>query len=200
LPDLVITDMRMPGMNGLEVIRFLKEKWPALPVIVISAYARDELLEEAEKEGALEILSKPVDMDHLSRFVGRVARASDKVLVVEDDDELRINLCNVLQEVGHVVPVPARSMAQAERLLDNRSIKAAIIDLRLPDGDGLELGQRLRARLGDETPVVFITGFARDFRENLEQVLALGGVHLLEKPFPTRSFLALVESALARGR
>jgi len=195
--DLVITDMKMPGMNGLEVIRFIKEKWPALPVIVISAYARDELLDQAEKEGALGILSKPVDMDYLSGFVRKVANSDNKILIVEDDDDMRSNLSNVVAEIDSIVPLTAPSQAEADRMSDNAVLKGAIIDLRLPDGDGVEVGKRLREKFGNDLPVVFITGFAADFRENLQQVLETDGVNLLEKPFALDRFVALVEGAMA---
>jgi CheY-like chemotaxis protein len=198
--DLVITDMKMPGMNGLEVIRFIKEKWPALPVIVISAYARDELLEQAEKEGALGILSKPVDMEYLTRFVNKVANSDNKILIVEDDDDMRSNLSSVVSDIDSIVPLTAPSQAEADRMSDNAQLKGAIIDLRLPDGDGVELGKRLRDKFGNDLPVVFITGFAADFRENLEQVLGLDGVNLLEKPFAIDKFVALVEAAMSSDR
>lgn len=195
--DLVITDMRMPGMNGLEVIRYIKEKWPGLPVIVISAYARDELLEAAEKEGALGILPKPVDLDFLSEFVAKVAKSDNKILIVEDDDAMRTNLTTIVLEVDAIVPLAARTAAEAVRLAEYGKVRGAIIDLRLPDGDGLELAAKLRAKSEHELPVVFITGHAGDFRENLEQVLSTNGVHLLEKPFRTDSLLGLVEQSLA---
>lgn len=195
--DLVITDMKMPGMNGLEVIRFIKEKWPALPVIVISAYARDELLDQAEREGALGILSKPVDMDYLTRFVQKVANSDNKILIVEDDDDMRSNLSSVVSDIDSIVPVTAPSQAEADRISDDMLIKGAIIDLRLPDGDGVELGKRLRDKFGPDLPVVFISGFVDDFRETLKQVLGLDGVKLLEKPFPIDNLVALVEASMS---
>ncbi len=198
--DLVITDMRMPGMNGLEVIRFIKEKWPGLPVIVISAYARDELLEQAEKEGALGILSKPLDMAYLTKFVNNVASSEHKLLIVEDDGDMRSNLVALVQEIAGIVPLAAASIAEAERMVESRPITGAILDLRLPDGDGVDLGERLRAKFGPDLPVVFITGYAADFQDNLDEVLSLAGVDLLEKPFASDSLLSLVANAVKTAR
>ena len=197
--DLVITDMHMPGMNGLEIIRYIKEKRPGLPVIVISAYARDELLEAAEKEGALSILPKPVDLGYLSEFVTKVAKSDNKILIVEDDDAMRTNLTAIVMGVDAIVPLAARTAAEAVRLADYGRVRGAIIDLRLPDGDGIELAAKLRAQADAELPVVFISGHAGDFRESLEQLLSTTGVHLLEKPFRTATLLELVEKTLGAG-
>lgn len=196
LPALVITDMRMPGMNGLEVIQYIKDKWPELPVIVISAYARDELLDQAEREGALGILSKPVDLEYLSDFVHRVADSHQRVLLVEDDDAMRTNLIDILQQVEGVVPLAVKTVAQAKRMLERAEPSGALIDLRLPDGDGLELATELRESLGADFPVVFITGFAADFATSFQRLFSTDGVTLLEKPFQTTRLLEVVRSAL----
>jgi CheY-like chemotaxis protein len=190
--DLVITDMRMPGMNGLQVIRFIKERWPALPVAVMSAYARDELLEQAERAGALGIFSKPVDMDHLARLVRRVTAGAERVLVVEDDDDMRTSLVALVQEGSEATPLPAATAAEALRVAAQVAVDAAIVDLGLPDMDGIDLGRRLREAVREDLPVILITGHAPDFRSSLTEVLRLPGVHLIEKPFPPDRLLSLL--------
>jgi CheY-like chemotaxis protein len=196
LPSLVITDMRMPGMNGLEVIQYIKDKWPELPVIVISAYARDELLEQAEKEGALGVLSKPVDLEYLSQFVHRVASSNERVLIVEDDDAMRTNLIDILQQIDGVIPLAVKTVKSALRMIERAHPSGAVIDLRLPDGDGLLLATKIRELEGDHFPIVFITGFVADFRSNLDRLLETPGVTLMEKPFKTSNLLEVVRSTL----
>src|SRR5207247_8864612 len=60
-PDLVITDLKMPGMDGLELLRRLKEGFPEIPVVVLTAHGTVEAAVEAMKEGALDFLTKPFD-------------------------------------------------------------------------------------------------------------------------------------------
>jgi CheY-like chemotaxis protein len=70
--DLVITDMRMPGMDGLEVLRAIKRQWPVLPVVVVTAFSREQRIHDALADGAVDVLPKPVDLDALLAVVGRV--------------------------------------------------------------------------------------------------------------------------------
>lgn len=65
LPDLVVTDIRMPGASGLEVLHWLRGREWCLPVIVITAFGDTDAHEEALRLGAVTLLDKPFDMDDL---------------------------------------------------------------------------------------------------------------------------------------
>jgi YesN/AraC family two-component response regulator len=60
--DIVITDLKMPGMNGLEFIEILREKYPRAKLFAISAYANEALAKRLHSHGVLEVLSKPFEM------------------------------------------------------------------------------------------------------------------------------------------
>lgn len=70
-PDVVIVDVRLPDMSGLEVFDRIKEIAPKVPVIIITAFAATDTAIEAMKRGAFEYLLKPVDLHHLREVVGR---------------------------------------------------------------------------------------------------------------------------------
>lgn len=67
--DLVITDMRLPGRSGLDLLRWIKERRPELPVIVITAYGSIENAVEAMKIGATNYLTKPVEHDEMLAII-----------------------------------------------------------------------------------------------------------------------------------
>ena len=69
--DLVITDIKMPEMDGLELLRQLKEYDPALPVIVMTAYGTVESAVEALRAGAYDYLAKPFEIDELKLTVAK---------------------------------------------------------------------------------------------------------------------------------
>lgn len=69
--DFALLDMKMHGMNGVETFRSLKKILPDIKVIIISAYAGDELIEEALREGAVAALLKPVDFDALFEAIDK---------------------------------------------------------------------------------------------------------------------------------
>src|SRR4029079_394132 len=70
-PDLVFTDVRMPGLDGLGFLDALKRTQPELPVIVMSAYTDIASTAGAFRGGAHEFLSKPFDLDHAVALAAR---------------------------------------------------------------------------------------------------------------------------------
>ncbi len=62
---LILSDINMPGMNGLDLLKILKEKYPELPVFMITAYNDEEKYEKAKRYGAEEFIAKPIDFPAL---------------------------------------------------------------------------------------------------------------------------------------
>jgi len=62
---LILSDINMPGMNGIDLLREAKALWPDLPVAMITAYGDDENRNNALEAGASDFLTKPVDFDEL---------------------------------------------------------------------------------------------------------------------------------------
>jgi len=61
----ILSDINMPGMDGLDLLEEIKQRYPELPVMMVTAYGDDERRRRAEELGAAEFLTKPVDFDHL---------------------------------------------------------------------------------------------------------------------------------------
>jgi DNA-binding NtrC family response regulator len=88
-PDLLIIDVRMPGTSGLEVTRIAHEKYPSLPVIVMTAFGSIETAVEAIHEGAFDFISKPMNLEELKKTVSRALaqRALQREVKMGTDDE-----------------------------------------------------------------------------------------------------------------
>jgi len=76
--DLVITDLRMPEMDGMELLRELKKFKPSMPVIMLTAYASDETAIEAKKLGVFTYISKPFNVAGLFGIVKRALCAGNE--------------------------------------------------------------------------------------------------------------------------
>ena len=74
---LVITDLKMPGASGLDVLRETKQADATIPVILLTAFGSVEEAVAAMKEGAFDFLQKPVDLDHLKLLVQRAAQQQE---------------------------------------------------------------------------------------------------------------------------
>jgi DNA-binding NtrC family response regulator len=75
-PDVVFSDMRLPGMNGIELLRRIREFDPAIAVIIMTAYGTIEGAVEAVKLGAFDYLKKPVDLEELKLLADRALEHS----------------------------------------------------------------------------------------------------------------------------
>jgi DNA-binding NtrC family response regulator len=75
--QLVLSDLKLPGNSGLDVLREARRVEPTLPVILVTAYGSVEEAVTAMKEGAFDFIQKPVDLDHLKLLLERAARQQE---------------------------------------------------------------------------------------------------------------------------
>ena len=87
--DVVITDFRMPGMNGLEVVEKVKACNPLIEIILVTAFGDIDLAVNAIKSGAYDFLTKPIDLDQFELMLGRI---NDRLMMVEENRQLRESL------------------------------------------------------------------------------------------------------------
>jgi len=76
--DVLITDLKMSGPSGLDVLRFVKEQSPSTGVIVITGYATAEQATESMKGGAVDFIAKPFRISQLTELVGRTIAQTRK--------------------------------------------------------------------------------------------------------------------------
>jgi DNA-binding NtrC family response regulator len=88
-PALVITDLRIPGMSGLDILKSIRADHPELTVIMVTAYGTVKTAVEAMKNGAYDYLTKPIDYDELALVVNR---AMEHQQLLEEVRNLRLTL------------------------------------------------------------------------------------------------------------
>lgn len=74
-PDLLVTDVRMPGGSGLDVVARIRRFDDRMPIVVISAFADDSVRAEAKRLGVAQVLEKPFELEELRRLAVRLMRA-----------------------------------------------------------------------------------------------------------------------------
>jgi len=78
--DLVILDINLPDINGLKVLRFIKEKYPTLPVILITGYGNEAIEEEVKENKGDAYLEKPLDLNKLDEYLKNLISQKDDIL------------------------------------------------------------------------------------------------------------------------
>src|SRR5690242_9129965 len=68
-PNCVLMDIKMSGIDGVEALKMIGDAVPDLPVLLMSAYATDEQIEEAKRQGAYAVLTKPIDVQGVLSFL-----------------------------------------------------------------------------------------------------------------------------------
>jgi two-component system nitrogen regulation response regulator GlnG len=130
-PDVLLTDIRMPGLSGLDLVRRLHETRPQLPIIVMTAHADLDNAVSAYESGAFEYLPKPFDIDQVVDLVRRAAESAAKPTSGRTDD----------------TPMPellgkAPAMQQVFRAIGRLSRSAVSVLITGESGTGKELVAR----------------------------------------------------------
>ena len=169
--DLVITDFRMPEMNGLEVLKEINELNPEIDVVVATAYGDVEQAVEIMKSGAYDYLTKPVDLDELTNLIKRI---SEKKLLVHENQLLR----NQLKDKFKVDSIISQSgkMEDVLNLVGRVADSKASILVRGESGTGKELIARAIHYAGNRSNKPFVTVNVAALSENLIESELFGHV------------------------
>ena len=126
-PDLIITDIKMPGMSGLEFLDKVSEKFPNLPTIIITAHANIDNALSAYKGGAFEYLTKPFDINEIRKLAIKATKSSKP-----QHDELT-------QESNSQIVGKAESMQEVFKAIGKISKTDITVLIRGESGTGKEL-------------------------------------------------------------
>jgi DNA-binding NtrC family response regulator len=140
--DLVLSDIRMPGMNGLDLFREIRARDAELPVVLMTAFALEGLVQDAIGEGAFAVVSKPFEIDHLVQAL-MAAMRHPLVLIVDDDHPVADSLAAALHGAG----LRARAVfdgASALQAVKDGATDVCVVDMVMPTMTGAELIEKIR--------------------------------------------------------
>ena len=191
LPDFVLMDIKMPGINGVEALKQMKEIAPMLPVVLVSAYATDDLLEEAKRIGAYAILSKPLNFPIILSFLSLLDK-EESILVVDDDPEFCKTLGDILTLRGFQVETETDPRSVLGDLEHNYKLAIVLLDLKLGAVSGVDVMKDIQNKYPGK-PVVLMTGYRKEMSGSIEQARKIGAYTCLYKPFEMDALLQLIE-------
>jgi len=160
--DMVLTDLRMPGVGGMSVLESIRKENPAIPVVLITAYGTGEAARDALQKGAYDFISKPFDIDTIELVIRRALKMAD----LEQENE---SLKNRIAEKGHLDCIIGKS-SRIQHLFDIiRQVAPTKSNILIEgeSGTGKELIARAIHDLSDRTDKPFIPVHCASFSENL---------------------------------
>jgi two-component system response regulator PilR (NtrC family) len=135
--DVVLTDLRIPGMNGVELLQLIKKYDPEIVVVVITAYGSIESAVDAMKKGAYHYLTKPLDKEQLTLIVQRALRTkqlSDENRSLRQELQERYEFHNIIGR--------SRSMQAVFRMIEKVAPSESTVMIYGESGTGKELVAR----------------------------------------------------------
>lgn len=188
----ILLDWRMPGMSGLEVASELRAQTNTVPILMVTAYNKQTLLQQPEASDITGVLTKPVvpsclfdvllhgeaQFEHSKETTNAGRFDGIRVLLVEDNDLNQEVAASILSKRGVIVTL-AWHGSEAVELVQQQEFDLVLMDLHMPVMGGIEATRLIRELMPD-LPIVAMT--AAVMAEDREHCIRAGMVDFIPKP------------------
>lgn len=194
--DLVISDIKMPEMDGFTLLKEIRKDFPSLPFFFITGVESPEIVAKATVNG---ILAKPFRISHIEKLIeDTISGKSDKLkksirnLLLVDDDQTYLEL--MIEAFGrqNYSTFSASNAKEAIEHLAIEKIDAVITDIKMPEMDGFQLTKKVKEAY-PELPVFLVTAFA-DASEFENQIKNSSADGFFEKSNEIENLVSLINS------
>lgn len=198
-PDLIVLDIMMPGINGFEVAKHLKDdpNTQHIPIIILSVLAQDSQF----RQGILDYISKPFRQDELVQTVRRILEKIEtknikkNILVVDDDPDI-VDIISICLKDNNLIPEKAYNGPEALEKAKNKEIDLILLDINMPGMNGFEVIKLLKEdKKTSDIPIVVLTG-TYITEDDKKHGLTLGVAKYLTKPFSADDLVKQIKGAL----
>ena len=184
----------MPGMNGVEVFLKIKEISPLTRVIMMTAYAVEDLIEIALNEGAYTCVHKPFDIDDILRLVEEALKTKKQVILIVDDvEKFRNELISILKD--RYVIYEAKSGKEAIDKAKEVRYDIIFLDYGLPDMDGIAVFREVKKMIPDVVAILVLDKYLEYL---VGDALKSGFYGCIPKPVDKTVLLNLIERAFEK--
>lgn len=192
--DIVLMDVRMPGIDGVEAFRRIRRHQEGVRVILMSAFGAEDLKRAALDEGAIAFLPKPLDLEKAVKLIAEVKDTA--ILVVEEDDGVAKPLQAELKSQGYRVSV-AKSPHDALELIEQIRFDLIFLDVNLPAMNGLELYMAIK-KITPNAVAIMITGMEEEFESLAREAVRRNAYTIVRKPLEIDHVLGILKRITGR--
>ncbi len=185
----VLTDIKMPQMHGVELYQAIRDLQPNLPVILMTAFAKDKLVQEGLDEGVVAVLNKPLDINLLLNFFASL-RSDRPILVVDDDPRFAEVLGKVLRKRGYAVTEVVKPEDIESAINDD--VEMVLLDTKLSEGGDLDVFKHIREQ-HPYLPIILITSRQEEISSALEAAGEISAYTCLYKPLQVEGLFQVVD-------
>jgi len=198
-PDLIVLDIMMPGINGFEVAKHLKDdpNTQHIPIIILSVLAHDSQF----RQGILDYISKPFRQDELVQTVRKILEKIESknikknILVVDDDPDI-VDIISICLKDNNLIPEKAYSGPEALEKAKAKEVDLILLDINMPGMNGFEVIKFLKEdKKTFDIPIVVLTG-TYITEDDKKHGLTLGVAKYLTKPFSADDLVKQIKGAL----
>lgn len=196
--NVIFMDIKMPVMDGVQTYKEIKQIRPEAAVIMMTAYAVEDLVQDALKEGAFAVVYKPADLDQILTLINRVMERKEGafILVVDDDENICKTLSNILVGKGYQVGI-AHSGEAAIIMAEERGYDIFLIDMKLPAINGLETYLSIR-ETQPRAIAIMITGYHQEMSDLVHDALDHNAYACLDKPLDIERLFGLLSEIMEK--
>lgn len=195
--DMVLMDIKMPVMNGVDTYKELKRLKPGIKVILMTAFSVDELIRSALKEGVYAVVHKPFDIETITNMIEKSKNGS-LIAVVDDDPAIGKTMKSVLERKGYSVST-CLTGAECIALAKDRPHDIFFVDMKMPVLNGLEVYASI-CKINPAANVVIMTAYRQEVDELVKQAMENGAYSCLYKPFNMDDAIHVIEEVSKKRR
>jgi two-component system, NtrC family, response regulator HydG len=192
--DMVLMDIKMPKMNGIECFKKIKKIRPQTTVIMMTAYAAQDLIAEALMEGVYGIWYKPIEIQRIIELVEKTPKRGALLLIVDDDLSTSEKLVELLQNKGYRL-IQVTSGEEAKREIKEKDFDLVFVNTKMPVMNGLETYLELR-KIRPHIKTIMITAYCQEVEAIVEEAIKNDLYTCLYKPIKIDNLLKIVEKVV----
>lgn len=216
--DLVLTDMQMPFMDGIELARSVKRKLPLMPVILLSSLGDERNKDYPGLFNA--VLTKPIKHQVLCKYILQELRSNGskphheerteaqhdedfsrqyplRILLAEDNPINQLLATKMLNTIGYE-PVKAETGAEVIKILEEERFDLILMDVQMPEMDGIEATRIIRGKNVVQPVIIAMT--ANAMQSDQDDCLKAGMDDYLSKPVRVDALKAMIEKWAIEAR